>query len=330
MIRVLLVAMVAVAVPEEAQAAQITGEVVTREGKPVAGAVVIVAKRAQGVKFIDGRLPSDAAVPKATTDRRGRFSLAEPDAPFSLVIVADTGLAVLSNAKSTANSIVLEPWGRIHGTVRVGSRPDAGRRVLTLSAEATAPEGPRLTWRAEAQADARGNFDLPRVAPGEVFLSRSAPGFGPVGTDIQFLDVAPGSQISTTIGGIGCRVVGRVDFTADATERPHFTDGTATLARIKPPLPYPEGFHTWNSEKRQAWLASFARTKEGRAFIRSQGRYRSTIATDGSFRIEDVPPGRYQLIVSLTNGTEGATREVAGGSSRCMSVKSQAAEPTSP
>ena len=56
-------------------------------------------------------------------------------------------------------------------------------------------------------------------------------------------------------------------------------------------------------------MVTFSESKEGRSFMRSQGRYRGKITTDGSFRIEDVPAGHYQLFLSITKND----REVAGG-----------------
>ena len=222
------------AIAQTVSADTITGRVIDGGGKPVAGAVVVVAGRAKSVSIVDGQVESGSDVPKALSDANGRFSLIKPNAPFILLAVADSGLARSVGGQTSGRTLTLERWARIQGTVRVGSRPDVGRRVMTLSDWGSDPAGPMFTWFSSANSSDRGEFDLPRVAPGTVILSRSVAVPGQVGTDIQFLDISPGSQLTTTVGGIGRPVVGRIAF-PDEADKPSFSGGVATLGRIQGP-----------------------------------------------------------------------------------------------
>jgi hypothetical protein len=64
----------------------------------------------------------------------------------------------------------------------------------------------------------------------------------------------------------------------------------------------PEGFDEWSDEKRKEWGKS--QQEAQRQWQDSRRYYAFAVAEDGSFRVEDVAPGTYRLILSVTQ--EGA------------------------
>jgi peroxiredoxin len=55
---------------------------------------------------------------------------------------------------------------------------------------------------------------------------------------------------------------------------------------------------------RQKWMARFLKSPAGKAWQRAQRAFAATAEPDGSFRFEDVPPGKYQLRVQLREAPE--------------------------
>ena len=73
--------------------------------------------------------------------------------------------------------------------------------------------------------------------------------------------------------------------------------------------PTPVDFLVFDSEQRAAWWDAFARTPEGRAYVEDRDRsYAVALRPDGTFRIEDVPAGRYILKLPF-EGLSRGTRE---------------------
>ena len=61
-------------------------------------------------------------------------------------------------------------------------------------------------------------------------------------------------------------------------------------------------------EQALAKQRAFYKTEEGRAYYFQNKRYALSFTQDGSFRIEDVPGGKYRLRVDLREGGEGPMR----------------------
>ena len=74
--------------------------------------------------------------------------------------------------------------------------------------------------------------------------------------------------------------------------------------------PTPDDYLDFDSGRRSAWWDAFSRTPEGRAYVEDRDRsYAVDLRPDGTFRIEDVPAGRYVLKLPF----EGLSRDTREG-----------------
>jgi thiol-disulfide isomerase/thioredoxin len=278
-------------------AEEIVGRVLDADGRPAASVPVVLAEEGRPLGLPNWRLEPSARANRTTTAADGRFRLPKPSGRFAVLALDDRGVAI-QTAEQFARSpdLRLLRWGRVVGTVRIGARPDAGR---PLSLPAGWGDGQlSVDANSESRADAHGRFAFDRVLPGTIAVGRTGPWPGAMTSDLAWVDVKPGETAEAVIGGIGRPAVGRLSF-PDGTPPPRFTGGRAILSRVVPPIPFPPDHATWSATRKAEWRATWARTPKGSLAMRSQNRHIGAVAPDGTFRIEDVPAGLYQLIVML-------------------------------
>jgi RNA polymerase sigma factor (sigma-70 family) len=255
------------------------------DGSPLVGAeVLLVAPRAPA--FIKNGAPQgrkDLRVLR--TDADGRFAFPRQEPPFTIVVLHDRGFAerTVDAKPAPAYDLTIQPWGRVEGILRIGSRPGAGEPV-GLSYE---PEGGTREsipwWSGEATTDASGRFVLERVKPGPVTVARNIPVKETEsvrtiyrGSSAQ-VDVAPGTTTQATLGGKGRPVVGKVADLAKIAGRVDWKQGHSALIRRRP-----EG-----------------RVDGKPAPQTVPGSWGLVLGRDGSFRIEDIEAGTYDLVIHV-------------------------------
>jgi hypothetical protein len=231
------------------------------------------------------------------TAHDGRFAFARPDASGRVVIVGDNGLAQRTIDELAAEpEVTLEPWGRIRGQVRVGTGVGARRLVGVVGAEPDFRGEPVVSFSGRTLADAEGRFEMDRVAPGHAMVYR--PHWLADGTilrsDRQGVEVSSGGTAEVIVGGAGRPVVGRV---ARAAGLPTFdlTSVTGLLRLVQPSPEFPEGFEEWDEQRRREWWYAFYETEEGRRYGERGSSVVLKVWSDGTFRLDDVPEGRYRL-----------------------------------
>ncbi|WP_148597883.1 hypothetical protein [Aquisphaera giovannonii] len=106
------------------------------------------------------------------------------------------------------------------------------------------------------------------------------------------VDVAAGETARADLGGKGRAVVGRFVLPAGVRPGAVFPYVGQSLQRVGAGIPYPPGL---DEGRREEWLRSWLETEEGRAYDDSQIAVDTNILPDGTFRVEDVLPGRYRL-----------------------------------
>jgi RNA polymerase sigma factor (sigma-70 family) len=263
--------------------AGIAGVVRLPDGSPPAGAEVMLATSERPVFLNNGR-PTQGAVSNqwvARTRADGRFSLPPQDPPYSIVVLHDRGYALhhVIDRPTVPPELRLRPWSRVEGTLRIGRQP-AASQPLTL-ARGQRPFLPQdIHWSAGVTTDAEGRFTLERVVPGEVQISRMIP-IGPIssggGSPSATVDVAPGSTTRLTLGGTGRPLVGKAVLPAELASRDDWLYDFCYLIR-KP---------------------TAADLKVPEPFRRPVESYVFKVEPDGSFRIEDIGAGTYEILLNL-------------------------------
>ena len=110
-----------------------------------------------------------------TTGPDGRLTLPKHEGGFLLVVAADAGFAdATSDEFAKTGKLVLQPWGRIEGEVRIGRKPAAYQSVVYLP-ELPSNRGDAFRMQSydyHFAADSQGRFAIDRVIPGRGDIAR--------------------------------------------------------------------------------------------------------------------------------------------------------------
>ncbi len=287
------------------KAQTITGIVRGHDGKPVAGAEVILSASDNYLRIENGRLITNLTVgtpPYMTTGPDGSYTFRPQEKPVAIVVVHKTGFGVRPPGQLGASfDVAIVPWGRIEGVLKIGKNvaPNQG-----VSAELN-----KLSFDGRVdyatKADDRGRFVLDRVTPGAMTVYRhlaTADHRGWIPSNPVFVDVAPGQTVRVEIGGSGRPVIGKLALPQGfrlADLVPEF----CKLATIRHEPRLPDDYPDYSRDKQNAWYESFYKTPEGKNYYQGEREYGASLNPDGAFRIEDVPAGQYILTLPFRGRT---------------------------
>ncbi len=259
--------------------------------------------RIKNGRLLANRVVGEALHTKTGPDGRFRF---QPQAkPVSVVAVHDAGFAVRSPEELAASTdITLAPWGRIEGLMKIGTRPAPGQKAAAWLRN----QGFRGRVDYDTQTDESGRFVFERVTPGRMEVYRyvdDADHRGWTASNPVTVDVKPGETVRVQVGGTGRPVVGRLALPDGAAMADFILAHGGHLA-TEPRDARPDDFFDWSDEQQSAWWDAFRKTPEGRAYFdNTERQYALDLRPDGTFRIEDVPAGRYVLKLPFVGRTEG-------------------------
>jgi hypothetical protein len=275
-------------------AAGISGVVLLPDGRPAAGVQVVLGTRETRAFVRNGVVQENPNAETTTTGPDGRLTLPKHEGGFLLVVAADARFAdATSDEFAKTGKLVLQPWGRIEGEVRIGRKPAASQSVVYLP-ESPSKRGDALRMQSydyQLTADSQGRFAIDRVIPGRGHLARVL-----VMTvrnewcGWESVEVKPGQTTQVRLGGKGRAVIGRV-----------VLDGT-------PPEPV-----DWPTN--DPAVLELPRAELGKATTPWR-MFASGFEEHGRFRIEDVAPGTYELKIPVTlpsgRTTRGSRRATMG------------------
>jgi len=289
-----------------AKDAGVSGRVLQPDGKPAAGATVVLALSGKRLVIENGKI-RDAGKPlsKKEADRWRRETIvqADVDGRFRLPTETDTAAAVLvlheSGVRELTNTnfqkqteIKLEHWGRIEGRVLWKDKPGADEPVrLSVHREQNDDPG-MVASSVETRTDAEGRFAFDKVPPGHAQISRrvsfaKSDGSGTTSTSLPGLylvvQALSGEPTQVLIGGRGRKVVGQF------TGRTTWDDTTFHFHPDAPHVGFPGDNAQWKA------FGVFRKSAIGPLFFRDKLK----LNVDGSFEIPDMLPGDYQLFLSV-------------------------------
>lgn len=270
--------------------------VVGPDGQPAAQAEVFVSTPSRSAAFDNGRIRSRGSVPTYSTNAAGECDVPDVTMPASIIVMSDTGFAEIAAGSVTRdNPIILQPWGRVEGELRIGRRPGA-REPMVLSYDLhPAPMSGQAFHRYVAVCDEEGRFLFERVAPGEARVSREVktPNGAPFWSHGVPIRVRPGETSRVTVGGTGRPVEGRITLPKRMRKGTEWVWSQASIhsANAVPPVSGPDMTAERAEELRQAY-------RERRIFA-------VRVQPNGSFRAEDVPTGEYVLTITVCESLRG-------------------------
>ncbi len=292
------------------QSLNLAGTVLGPDGHPVANAFVGLNGQDFSCSLIEGSRPSPGSlIPQTLTDSNGRFSFKPKLGVKSVLAVHDLGAAQVSIATLAKQPIVLQPWGAIDGRLIVHGKALAGQGIgLTCAVRQGDQSIACINAQAITTTDAQGRFHFPKVPAGPLVVCRffnfNRNRVGPIGMSHSKEVLVPsGGTVEVTIGGSGATLVGKLALSQDLPGH-DWRDDLQSLNQSEPNAP------VLTPTSDFAALQRFARESEARNARAT--KYYLEIESDGSFHIDDVPPGNYVLDLKVAQPIASSPASASG------------------
>jgi|GEM_PF-5446981 len=273
----------------------IVGIVRTSDGKPVAGATVKLATWDADVIF--DASPRAKPVPTTRTGPDGRFEFRPTSTPYGILATCDQGIG-FSKIAGVVSDLVIQPWGHVEGTARLGSKPLSNSQVVLWYQNSAEANAARVDYNGRvriAQTDESGHFVFDHIPPGLVDITCRLPGTLRAQHSPRF-HIQSGTTTTIVAGGTGRPVIGRVN--------PPPREGNDHIVRLERLMPEPFASEDWDHltpERLTQLMAELKASPEFPVWERDRNQFETEIGADGAFRLEDVPAGKYAMRVAYWN-----------------------------
>jgi len=356
--------------PLPEKAVGLCGIVLQPDGKPAANVSVAMATHGDGRPHIqNGRLHREQEPYTISTDKEGRFQFKYIDfekeaegryipqdkqrVDFILCFLHDSGFKRLTqqdwDALDENKTVTLEPWGRMEGTVKIGTQP--GKKLPVncqiwfdneLFNYGNKPH-PHVSLVYDTITDESGKFSFERLPPSFVTAARiiiaddsGRSRFSRTHSHLsERFELKPGETVKVVLGGVGCPVVGKLVPAKEFETQPDWKWAhircIPALEKVESPsidfeeiqkMVPKELLDEEDMEKQVELFNVWFETEDGQKFkvaaeeatkemIAAQERNQVKVeenamkqrtrgvAQDGTFRLDDVPEGDWQLLVHL-------------------------------
>ena len=276
----------------------IHGVVLLPDGTPGASVQVALGTTEKNVSVGRGKILQGDNSNVATTSKSGGFSFPPTVGARTIIAVNALGFGRVDVSGTNQDAVVIQiqPWGRIEGVLKLKYHSVAGQELALLS-----PANLSRTFALNAfstKSDDAGNFVFEQAPAGDfdVYL---VPGIGLSLSHQTRIHIAPAATTKVQIGGTGATVTGRFAL-SDLTRKVDWSKQLKfrSIATKMPELPVPNDL---NANERRKWIEAYWQSPEGLARDATMRSYPLDVAPDGSFTVEDVPPGTYVLSVTLSD-----------------------------
>lgn len=315
-------------------AQDIAATLITAAGKPAAGAKIALGVAGSQISVENGEIDDGSTnATQLKSDAKGRFSIPARTEPFQLMITHPAGYAYLRSEKGAIpETVILTQWARIEGTFRVGTKPVAGV-PLTIFSNVSPSYGegvPNIFTHHDVTTGKDGRYVFERVFPGHgrinrrIMLTVNAGSTEPTSSVRVPVDFVAGETISLDLGGTGRPIIGKLAAPVnhkgevlwafaliDAHRYLAPPAGMLSIEAIRKDFQhYRNWLNDWKkSPTYEMEKVVYQKYQQARSKLLSESAsLTASIARDGSFRIDDVPPGDYVLKVSFSE------RKFAAGS----------------
>lgn len=301
----------------------ITSTVLTPDKTPATNAKVALGIKGSQITVQNGKIDDDSTyATQVRTDDRGRFRFSARTEPYQLVITHPSGFAhYKSKTGPLPDPLALTPWARVEGVYHIGEKV-VSNLPLTILSQVTLSYGddePNIFTHHDVTTGAQGRFVFERVWPGKGRINRRISlmvdeGATEATSAIRVpLTLVAGETISQDIGGTGRSVTGKLAAPEKFKGKPLWQFALIDGHRFmnpppgimadedvqKDPLQYRDWIRKFREsesfEKDKIVYQNYKDTRK-KLLARSPSLF-ATVDRDGSFRIDDVPPGNYALTV---------------------------------
>ena len=281
------------------------------DGRPASGATV-----AFPFYYFTGDLnpppdPQTPQFPKYQADAHGIVSIPASNGQQKLVVAHSTGCTELGpDIWTRGGSVRLRAWARIDGKLTLRGRPSSGQYVEAFGA--FDPGDQQLSFAIKSRTAADGSFAIERVPPvGAAYVERFSESVG-VAFPWTKINVDAGQTTRPAVGNTGGFVVGRLEAPPALVDRhDSLYSGDIIHQEIPPRLPMPDDVRNGTFEQRKKWNAEFTKTDKFKTWsaaaqnaLNAFRGYPMEINADGTFCIEDVSAGTYELEVRICRSSD--------------------------
>ena len=263
-------------------------KVVTPDLKPAAGAKAALGVAGSQINIKNGDFDDGGTYcQRATSDEAGRFQFPAQAKDFQVLITHPTGFAKVNSTPEWGPERVirLEPWARLEGTFKVGPAPAANVQLwLNLhDHDSYGEDVPRIFNTYYATTGPDGRFAFSRVIPGRGSIGRriifmvNEGATEVTSSRMVAVDLPAGKTVTLDLGGTGRAVVGKFEPVAGVDPKTVRWNFATIWTKPEPFDPPATGL-----------------------------RITATVARDGTFRIDDVPEGRYTMMMDFDRGRDAA------------------------
>jgi hypothetical protein len=263
------------------------------DGTPAAGAKIGTPIRDQYSVYMyqPGKLPSGLSV--TTADDKGEFEVVPLSKDSCVLILHENGfLATTAQALKGAPQLALQPWARLEGMLRAGTNP-VSRASVNVGGGSSGIAGWRYSYG--VTTDESGHFSFDKVPPGDCQLYRyfiRESGRVLNASYQQSVIATAGEVTKVDYGGKGRCITGRMNGDVNWKNDDHML-----VPKLAAPPSYPNYVDF-------ATIAAFEKARDAYSQHSQQGSggvvYQIQFESDGSFRIDDVPAGTYEMRIRVT------------------------------
>jgi len=323
----------------------LAGMVKLPDGRPARNVTVYLTDMKDGVALdpdIQMQFELNRSLKSVRTDANGRFSFVPLLGAYAFYVYEKSGFGeIMMDDFAKSPVLQMQPLARVEGKLLVGSKPAANEKVLLTYSSPPYLHHPRsfapihLSLNATTRPDGTFVFESVPPVPVSVFhvpkVKDSQAGFLAV-SQITGFTLKSGETRAVTLGGQGRPVTGKfvinghpgkLDWRQDVSSLELIVSDPPGIPSLREALNiYSAALNASQTEeerkmikqsflpKREAILqkiAAFYRTDAGMQHHFSKKTYVLNFQQDGTFRVEDVPPGRYELRFEL-RGSAGDER----------------------
>ena len=302
------------------------GKVLNADGNPVANATISLVSAGRLMTITDGQIDSGTESILSASD--GGFTLNQPGVAGDLLVAVNEGGYAVIPWEKFSGTITLTAWASVSGTVLGDSMPAAQKSVEFQN---SIPLNPRSSTEGQVRllsrvaVDSQGSFLASHVPVGIVNAMLAA---GPLSDQHSLLDqhslmetihieTQPDQTARADFGGKGITVTGKAEMPNDPDLDLNW--GQILWARSPVGLNIPSGMPQDQADKlTREYYASDAGKK---ALLATRVQY-FHIQADGSFEIENVSPGSYELRIDFIHKpAQGGRIWSVGNTSAQVEVK---------
>jgi beta-lactamase regulating signal transducer with metallopeptidase domain len=276
------------------RAKDVAATVLMPDGRPAAGAQIAIGLPGSQISITNGEFDGSTYSARLVAGDDGQFRFPSQNEAFQLIVLHPTGFASLRTAEEEIpDKIKLTAWARVEGTFRVGAKAVSGVSItanVRSGVEAYGNDVPHIFTHYRVTSGVDGRFAFERMFPGDGRVGReivlmvnqgAAEATSSTRVPVSFI---AGQTTRVELGGVGRPVVGKLVPPKGITGKVLWQ-----FAMIDVDVDLPQGL-----------------ADEVRESLRAANPHIwATVTRDGSFRIDDMPPGVYVLSVRFSEHAAG-------------------------